>query len=383
MLNIQNVLHVVERIDDKYGGPAKSIPYTAWCATSKTSNHEIFAGRYRADDLNSICDELKITYQQFDILGPQKIAFSVALSKAVIHFVRSKKNPVIHVHNAWNFVPFMVWFLSLIFKFKIIVSVRGALFPWSLQQGRIRKKLAWSIFQKRLLLKADVVHVTSEAEREQVNLLGISDNVATISNGVLLERNSFTEKVYKKKMVMDDRPLQILFASRIHPKKGLDLLISALTSEKINFEVELLVAGEFCDETYQDHIEGMLTQLRTNVATRFFGHQSKNELVSLYRQADLFILPSYTENFGIVIAEALSQGLPVITTNNTPWQEIQDQRAGYIIETSVDQLIASINAFKNNDVAQRTAMSDNALSMIQDYDWQKLGEIYREMYEAI
>jgi glycosyltransferase involved in cell wall biosynthesis len=382
MSNITNVLHVVERIDDKYGGPAKSIPYTCWSATSRTIKHEIFAGRYHRDDHNSVCDHLGLAYKQFKILGSTKIAFSPSLCRAIFMFVCTKENPVVHVHNAWNFVPFIVWFLSLIFHFKIIVSVRGALSPWSLEQGRTRKKIAWVLFQKRLLRKADVIHVTSKIEREQVGLLSNSDNLVVIPNGVLLEKNSILQNVHEKKL-LDDRPLQILFASRIHPKKGLELLISALGSEKINFEVELLIAGEFSDETYQNQIEGMLSQLRANVSTHFLGHQSTNELINLYRQVDLFVLPSYAENFGIAIAEALSYGLPVITSNNTPWQEIQLRGAGYIVETSVDQLISSITAFKNLDIYERIVMSENALSMIQDYDWRNLGKFYQSMYETI
>ena len=142
------VLHVVERIDDAYGGPAKSIPFTAVYSSTPTVEHQIYAGRYDASDRNSVCDHFGLTYKQFDFLGSTKVAFSPGLSRAIYRFVRENKNPIVHIHNSWNFVPFFVFLLRLFMDFKVVVSVRGSLFPWSLNQRKTLKQKYKSFSQQ-------------------------------------------------------------------------------------------------------------------------------------------------------------------------------------------------------------------------------------------
>lgn len=375
---MSNVIHVVERIDDKYGGPAKSIPYTALFSATPTSEHVICAGRYDENDRNSVCEQSGLTCRQFDIVGPTKIAFSPGLCLAIFRFVRGHEHPIVHVHNAWNFVPFFVWLLSFFADFKIVVSVRGALFPWSMEQGRTRKALAWKLFQKRLLKKADVVHVTSQEESEQVCQLGICDNLLLIPNGVCLQ-SVHTDARHVRKASAGGS-LRLLFVSRIHPKKGFEILLSALASKATDFDVELVVAGDFSDDAYREKIEAFLGELTNNVTVRFLGHVSLERLTELYDTSDLFVLPSYTENFGIAIAEALGHGLPVVTTVHTPWLEVKTRNAGYVIETSAEQLAAALVDFHGKSGDQRAEMSNNARELIAKYDWQHLAANYQQMY---
>lgn len=377
MTNPINILHVVERIDDCYGGPAKSIPYLAHFSTSDLYQHQIYSGRYELNDRNTICELYGLSYTQFGLLGPKKLAFSVGLTKAIYAFIKNKKNPIVHIHNAWNFVPFSVWMLSLALDFKIIVSTRGALFEWSMSQGQSRKLWAWRLFQKRLLLKADAIHVTSEDERQRLIELGLHENIKLIPNGVC--RVSAPEPECTPR-VSRTYPLRLLFASRIHPKKGFEILLAALASESISFNIELIVAGDFCSPSYRKKLDSLLICLGPNVSTRFLGHVSPARLSKQFLIADLFVLPSHTENFGIVIAEALSHGVPVITTKYTPWLEIKTKGAGYIIDTSVKELADSIADFNDKDKYQRAQMATKAKLLIEQYYWPALSVPYRQMY---
>lgn len=382
MSDTLNVLHVVERIDDRYGGPARSIPYTALHARAPGIDHRIYSCRYDVRDRNSVCENFGLAYKQFAYLGPKKIAFSPRLCGAIYRFVRDMDNPIVHVHNAWNFVPFWVWFLRLFTKFRIIVSVRGSLFPWSLEQGKTRKRLAWILFQKRLLLRADMVHVTSEDERDQVCRLGVCDNLELIPNGVHVDSpnpiGQLTPRNYEP-----GAQLRLLFVSRIHPKKGVDILFSALSNSAIDFAVELVVAGDFSDEAYRTKIEAMVSALCEKISVSFLGHVDGIRLAELYENADLFVLPSHTENFGIAIAEALSHGLPVITTIHTPWLEVKTQGAGYIIDTDEDALVEALCDFYGKSIGARVMMSHNARELVAKYDWRRLGPIYADMYERL
>lgn len=377
-----SILHVVERIDDRYGGPAKSIPFTAWYSGTENSSHRIYSGCYGSSDKNSVCDALDLPYRQFTIFGPSKIAFSLDLCRAVYRFVREEENPIVHVHNSWNFVPLWVFLLSYFVQFRIVVSVRGSLFPWSLKQGRIRKLLAWKAFQKKLLLRANVVHVTSEDERDQLCYLGISKNLELIPNGVHFELSNTPCPIVRPNH-SSNTPLRLLFVSRVHPKKGIDILISALSSAAIGFALELVVAGDFSDDGYRKKIESMVSALSDSVSVSFLGHVCANQLAVLYSEADLFVLPSHTENFGIVIAEALSHGLPVLTTIHTPWLEVKTRGAGYVIDNNEGALVEALIDFHQKNNEKRLEMSQNARDLIAKYDWLRVGPAYADMYERI
>ena len=122
--------------------------------------------------------------------------------------------------------------------------------------------------------------------------------------------------------------------------------------------------------------------LNDNIDVTFFGHLGPSELYKMYERAHLFVLPSHSENFSIVIAEALSVGLPVLTSVNTPWEALPTHRAGYCIELSVQEIINSIRHFRDLEEAQRDHMSRQALRLAESYDWRTLGIRYREMYRS-
>lgn len=372
----KHVLHVVERIADEYGGPARSIPYTAYFSQRETTKHSIASGKYGAEDKNSLCDDLNIEYNQYRLFGPTKLAFSPGLLGQIFNFARKRKNSLIHVHNSWNLVPLFVFIMMMFFKTRVIVSARGAFFPWSLNQGRIRKKIAWHLFQKRLLLSSVAVHVTSEGELRALQEVGISKNVILIPNGVMTHA-----PLNVARQVGSDAVLRLLFVSRIHAKKGVDILLEALASQLIDFDVELTVAGGFSDEGYCRDVEARVRMLPPNISVSFLGHVEHPQLTHLYRKADIFVLPSYTENFGIAIAEALSAALPVITTTHTPWMEVREFSAGYIIDTCPKELTNVILQFNDTDRAQRAVMSENAQRLIAKYDWRQLKSKYQRLYE--
>jgi len=370
-----SVLHVVERIADEYGGPAKSIPYTAFYSQTENVRHSIASGRYYSDDKNSVCDSLKIDYNQHKFFGSTKLAFSPDLFRQIYYFVRKHNNALIHVHNSWNLVPFFVYIMMVIFKTRVVVSARGAFFPWSLNQGRVRKKIAWYLFQKRLLLNAVAVHVTSEGELKALQDLGISKNVILIPNGVMTHA-----PISVSNNDRSDAALRLLFVSRIHIKKGFDILLEALCSELIDFDIEVIIAGGCSDEEYGRDVEAQVLKLPGNINVSFLGHVVHPQLTNLYNKADIFVLPSYTENFGIAIAEALSAALPVITTIHTPWMEVRELNAGYIIDTCSKELANAIVQFNDTDSSQRAVMSENAQRLIAKYDWRQLKSEYQRMY---
>ena len=110
---------------------------------------------------------------------------------------------------------------------------------------------------------------------------------------------------------------------------------------------------------------------------------SGSKRIDAYGAADLFVLPTHSENFGIVIAEALASGLPVITTNGTPWAEIQNEFAGYIIPLEKRFLLSSIDNFSKLSILEKNEMAANAKNIAKRYSWDKPGHEMAQLYEWI
>ncbi len=376
---MKKIIHVVERLNDEYGGPAKSVPYTAYYSSDSNAKHEVVCGFTQPFSENTVCSQLDISVTYCRIIGPQKIGFSLDYVYVLWIILKKGKNCSIHLHNMWNFFPFYVFILHKFFKFEIYYSIRGALFPWSLEQGKWRKKISWILFQKKLLKLCKVVHVTSEQELCALQKIGVSENVIKIPNGIPIKSDELEITRIRQKQRNNAKVLNIIFASRIHPKKGVDILLSSVKSI-IDINISIKLAGPTSENDYLNSLRCIISTLPQNISVEFLGHCSTDTLSQLFLQADLFVLPSHTENFGIVIAEALSHGLPVITSTETPWSEITAERAGYIVPVDTDSLCLAIRNFAKLTDYQRAEMSFNAQKIVRKYAWDKLANKYKSIY---
>jgi glycosyltransferase involved in cell wall biosynthesis len=246
---------------------------------------------------------------------------------------------------------------------------------WALEHHKVRKAIAWTVFQRSDLLTANLVHVTSPAEADEVRALGCQLPLAIIPNGVDLP----LLREYGHDSI--NKPKQALFLSRLHPKKGLSNLIEAwaVTAGR---NWRLIIAGP--DAGGERAAAQSLAEklgLRENVV-RFVGPIADKDKWDLYAASDLFILPSFSENFGIVIAEALASGVPVITTKATPWRELIDHDCGWWIDVGVEPLVCALRQALLLSDADRRAMGLRGRGFVaREYSWSgiagKMARAYR------
>lgn len=217
----------------------------------------------------------------------------------------------------------------------VIASVRSMLDPWALNHRKWKKRLAWRAYARRDLLGAAAIHATAELEAGYVKrALGKhGPPVIVVPNGVELPGKEFFSRCYEgrggnllnEKKLRDPsgsvrkEPRRLVFLSRIHQKKGVLDLINAFGD--MNPEGwELVIAGND-DGGHEADCKRLASRQPNRERIRFWGPVGDADKWDLYRSADLFVLPSYSENFGIVVGEALGMGIPVITTTATPWRE--------------------------------------------------------------
>jgi len=216
--------------------------------------------------------------------------------------------------------------------------------PWAMAHGGWKKRMAWMAYQHRDLRTATAFHATSEQESNEIRALGFRQPIAIVPNGISIPsvlplRNT---KPYR----------QALFLSRLHPKKGLINLLRAWHAVGINAKDWRLVIAGPDDGGHRSEVAAEIERLSLSDDVTIIGDVQGEGKWQHYVDSDLFVLPSFNENFGIVIAEALSIGLPVITTRQTPWKVIQEQELGWWIETGVDSLTEALGDAFAIDVAR-------------------------------
>lgn len=286
-----------------------------------------------------------------------------------------KNTHIVHSHGVWMYPGLVAWRAAQKQNIPLIITPHGMLEPWAIKNNWWKKQIPWFLFQKKILTHATVIHVTSEQEAENIRNLGFKNPLAIIPNAIEIPL-LHAEVCGEKKLHT------ALFLSRLHPKKGLPNLIKAWSVVKPD-NWRLLIAGP--DEGgHQGKIEHEVQELGLSDQIKFIGPISNENKWNLYQSADLFVLATYSENFGIVIAEALASGLPVITTKGAPWVELAQHNCGWWIDIGVAPLVKALKEATNLSTEQRHEMGRRGRELIkQNYTWETIAQDMISVYEWV
>lgn len=214
-------------------------------------------------------------------------------------------------------------------RMKVIYTPHGMLEPWALRHHWWKKLPAIWLFQRKGVAVCDMIHATAESEKQNLIALGWNKNVTTIANCVQID-----EIPFKYGEVRDERlkvrgergeliGRNILYLGRVHVKKGINFLIEAVAQLKEELQGYTVTIAGPGDDAYIKELKQLAANMGVDEMVQFVGPVYASNKWPLYRNADLFVLPTWSENFGIVVAEALASGTPVITTVGTPWSELE------------------------------------------------------------
>jgi glycosyltransferase involved in cell wall biosynthesis len=262
-----------------------------------------------------------------------------------------------------------------------VVSTRGMLEPWALRHKRVKKAVAWTIFQERDLRQAGCHHATSEVESRNVQALGLGVPVTAVPNGVDVpeKRDHGTGAESGRTQT---RLKTALFLGRIYPVKGLPMLIEAWARVRPNGWV-LRVAGPN-EAGHQKQVEKAVSKAGLGEVVSFLGPISHAMKDPVFMSSDLFVLPSYSENFGMAVAEALAHGLPVLTTTGTPWPMLPEIGCGWWVDPTVDGLEQGLRQATTLDAEALQEMGEKGRALIyKRFTWKHIANLMLSMYTTV
>jgi glycosyltransferase involved in cell wall biosynthesis len=318
-----------------------------------------------------LCDK-RFSKDWNSIPGLQRLWCSVGLRRAL--FECSSKVDVIHSHSLWlmpNVYP--AWAARAGGK-PLLISPRGTLGEIPLGYSKWTKRAFWQWCQGNATRYAVCLHATSDQEYQEIRAFGLKQPVAVVPNGIdVPERVSQPRGGHRR----------LLFLGRLHPKKGIDLLLVSWKSiAQRHPDWELRIVGEGPDDYVRD-LRRQCHQLelqRIEFVGPAFGLQKSIE----YAAANVFVLPSRNENFGMTIAEALAHGIPVITTTGTPWARLVENRCGWWIPFDLAALEEALGQALAAPHEELKNMGERGRAWMQrDFSWSSIGGKMEAVYEWV
>jgi glycosyltransferase involved in cell wall biosynthesis len=287
--------------------------------------------------------------------------------------VESNPPALLHDHGVWLPSNAAAAVVARREGVPLVVSTRGMLTAWALQHHRWKKRLAWFAYQQWVLRQASLFHVTSQEEVDALRDLGFDQAAAVIPNGVPLPDGA-------DGLSASTDEHRALFLSRVHPKKGLPMLIEAWADvAPENWVLELVGPSE---GGHRKELERQVRRAGLEDVIQFSGSVADDEKWDVYRRADLFVLPTYSENFGIVVAEALASGVPVLTTTGTPWKDLEEYDCGWWVEPNPQAIATALRKAVAYDDKTRLAMGRRGRQLVEEkYAWSGVAEKMKVAYQ--
>lgn len=262
-----------------------------------------------------------------------------------------------------------------------VVSTRGMLEPWAMSHKRLKKRVAWWLYQRRDLTQALCHHTTAEAEAANVQRLGLGVPVRMIPNGVDVPQASRTTARRDDARAGPEQKTA-LFLGRIYPVKGLPKLVEAWARVR-PAGWRLLIVGP--DEAgHRAEVQKIVAAAGLSETILFAGPLDGHAKWRAFAEADLFVLPSHSESFGMAIAEALAHGLPVLTTTGAPWPMLPRRGCGWWVDPTLDGLTQGLRQATSLDSPTLKAMGAKGRELVtSEFGWGHVTKQYVLMYEDL
>jgi len=360
------IIHVVETIDDTYGGPARSIPML--CAGLKVNDvYSEVISVDKPDASNALLYEYNIPWLK---AKPAKY-YPGYYSSELYDLIRERvfslvddfgaDSVCLQLHSIWSYPSYTVYKICKELELKYIVTPRSSLQLQSLQKKKRLKTILKHLFINSMVNNSFLILVTSACEKDELLVNFSPKNILMLPNGLdFKEFDTLPDKSLSREFFsLNNDSLTLLFFSRVNDRKGLDLLYQAFAALKLEGfkQLKLLIAGPEDDPN-------ILIRIREDALTKglcssifYAGMLKGSDRLKAFSAADIFVLPTKFENFGMSIAEALASNTPVITTKSTPWGLIGELGFGVVIDRDIEKLTDALKKLIEKPITNKKMRS--------------------------
>ena len=370
------VLHVIGGLEAAHGGPSYSVPRLCEALAAADIETMLFsvAGAECGQSDNSVNgyrdSRFRWDYARLPML--RGLRRSSGLSKALEQ--AAPATDVIHNHGLWLMPNVAAGRVASRAQSPLVLSPRGMLAPAALAFSGLKKRAFWRLLQGPAVRRAACLHATSEQEYQEIRAFGLANPVAIIPNGIDLPEPAAAHSA----SASADRV--VLSLGRIHPKKGLDRLVrgwAVVENGHPDWRLRIVGPAEAGHDEELRALAAALGLARVSVEGPVYGDAK----AAVYQDADLFVLPTLNENFGLTVAEALASGTPAISTKGAPWSGLEEEGCGWWIDHGIEPLAAALARAMTLPPAALTAMGAKGRRwMARDFSWDRVAGDTLDLY---
>ena len=388
------ILHIVPTYLPayRYGGPIKTVHELNKRLAKKGCEATVYTTNIDGEGVSNVplgeevnIDGVKVFYFPVSFRPWQ---YSCRLRRALAKNINDFD--LVHITSVFLSASTLGAYYAKKFNKPYIISPRGSLMAEPLKKSGLKKKIYLSLVEKKNLANASAIHFTTEMEKEEYLKAGLPlKKVIVIPNGIEREvaqnlTRNYAEKSFRKKFgIFSDKKI-VLFLSRISWKKGLDTLIPTF-AEVIKKEPKtvLVIAGGD-DEGYGENLKSQISNLKINNSVIFTGMLLGNDKIAAYRESDVFVLPSYSENFGQTVVESMACGTAVVITKNVGVApSVERVGTGIVIEKNEKQLTEAILKILGNPKIA-VEMGKRGRELVEkEFFWPEIVEKLMKEYNVI
>ncbi|MGV6826247.1 MAG: glycosyltransferase [bacterium] len=371
---MRTIIHVVRDLEAQSGGPSRSVPALVQ-QLAQSSEDQIVVLYCRGPNTVTLPSHENLVFLGLPFLG---LGIARQIRRLLVEN-QLTSNVVLHLHGIWSPIIHLAARFAQRHAIPYVVSTRGMLAEWCLDHKSFKKKLAWSIYQRKDLANASALVATSGMECLDVQRQLPDARVVEIPNGCDIDISVSDVAISP---LLDTSCRWGLFLGRLHPVKGIDKLLSAWAT---------LPAPDWClaiagpnEDNYGETLERLVNHLNLGTRVEFLGPVEGDTKRAIFSQCEFLAAPSESENFGMSIAEGLGNGLPVIASKGTPWSQIDHLGCGWWVDSTVEDLRRVLEKVSGHTSNELAAMGEIGKQLINEqFSWRSVANRCSELYESI
>lgn len=381
------VLHVISGIEPENGGPPAVL--LGMCRAQREAGLDVsVVATWQRPHAPQVAEQWQDSGVPVTLVGPATGVLSRHPDLTRKIELLTGRADIVHIHAVWEEIQHCAARAAHRLNVAYVITPHGMLDPWNMSHGRLKKRLYLAWRMRTNFRRAAAIHTATAIERRSIDRFGFGPTVLVEPFGVdldVLSQPPTRDKFHTNWPALAGQPrLVVLYLGRLHPGKGLELLIPAFASIAPEVRGAVLVIAGPDSAGFQSRVEQMVRNAGVSDRVVFTGLLQADDRVAALAEADLLALPSYHENFGMVVAEALAAGTPVLVSDQVNLHpDVAAAGVGVVVRTEVSAVADALRHWLLDDALRRAAAERAAPFARERFNWAEIGRRWVDHYSRL